>query len=455
VSQSVDIEGYWWPSDDPERKIAGRLVASSSNIVLSLIGSFHKDISEILGSADYPLVYGIGDREFVTLVGCAESAVRLTIPGTLRQTVWAGTAYLGAHLRGFKVTRARVAYPHLTEWAEPPVVARGSPQGGRSVRLQYDPPESLSAAVPEAEIRLEYGSVVSQTQFDDAVIQRPVVFDLQMAPPMRLGEVRRRYLMPLENLLTLATSVPNPVMRLDVWPASDDLVEPTAPSAVRVISQSIVVADTQTRLGPDQVLFHVRDLMPDFAGHISRWLEVSDRLDSVCNLLFSYIRAPAPFSETNFLVVAQAAEVFHRRTFPGDVIDEHEHALRLAEILASTPQKHDAWLVRSLRFSNEKNLEQRLNERLTHVADIVGDIFGPTGSFAKSVTATRHYLTHWAPDRRATASTGIALVELTNRLQLVVEAALLLEVGFDRTTCRKFFASNRRVRHLMEARSSG
>lgn len=263
--------------------------------------------------------------------------------------------------------------------------------------------------------------------------------------------MQRDFLIPLENLLTLAMGLHCPIAKLEIWPAVSALAAPEQPQWIEVVSPTVAaVSDPQRPLNPASLLFRLSDIEPRFQEHLSRWFASVKRYDSACNLLFSHIRAPAPFSETNFLTVAQAAEVYHRRgPFGNEVAPTADHAARIAEILGSASTGLRGWLKQALQFSNEKRLNDRLNELVNEIAVMLpAGFFGPPRTFARRVTDTRHYLTHWAPARKASAADGVEMVELTEKLEVLVQVALLRELGFDVETCRRLLEANQRIGDL-------
>jgi hypothetical protein len=318
----TEIEGVWWRSDRPNNQVAGRLVASRDDVRLSLIGTFHEP-EDLFGTGEYPLVYGLGQGRLVTLQGCIDAQVNVSIPGTVLQTIAAEAAYIGAHLQRFEATRLRVSFMHRPEWTEPPSVSHERIEGAApgALRLEYRPPDAMTATLPQGEIQLVLTSSLKPSSYDDATLERHIFFAIALPEPMALPLIHRHFLIPLENLLTFATGNANGVVSLEIWPSREAGETPSDPRPVDVIYPQVArLPEAPARLGYDRLLFHARDLATDFGGFIGRWLALSEELESVCTLLFSQVRAPAPYSETNFLIVSQAAEVLHRRLLPGFVL---------------------------------------------------------------------------------------------------------------------------------------
>lgn len=156
VSAPRAIEGVWWRADRPQEQLAGRLEITPEEISLRVFGSFAEgglpNMTKVAG--EYPLVYGVGEGLWVTLRGCVESELNVTMPGTLRSTLLAPGAHLGAHLRSFVVTKARVAFGYLADWAEPPAVSldRVGEGSDESFRLTVPAAKRTAAQLDEATI---------------------------------------------------------------------------------------------------------------------------------------------------------------------------------------------------------------------------------------------------------------------------------------------------------------
>ena len=63
---------------------------------------------------------------------------------------------------------------------------------------------------------------------------------------------------------------------------------------------------------------------------------------------------------------------------------------------------------------------------------------------------TRNYLTHWTPELENRAAKGEALVRLMFALRLVLEALLLLEVGFTHDEIERLHNDNFAIRRDLD-----
>jgi hypothetical protein len=81
---------------------------------------------------------------------------------------------------------------------------------------------------------------------------------------------------------------------------------------------------------------------------------------------------------------------------------------------------------------------------------VVGDLFPNASGFAQDVVATRNYFTHWDPAGEGAAASGAALLALTNRLQVMLQVLLMLELGFPPDRCAALVTRSRRIKWMRE-----
>jgi hypothetical protein len=153
-------------------------------------------------------------------------------------------------------------------------------------------------------------------------------------------------------------------------------------------------------------------------------------------------------------VAAQAVELFHRLTAEGEIDPADEHAVRLTAILDAAPPEHKEWLSAALIHSNDKRFRRRVRELVERIEPVVGDLFPDPSDFAQDVVATRNYFTRWDPAGEGAAASGAALIALTDRLQVMLQVLLMLELGFPTDICAEFVARSRRIKWMREQHGS-
>ena len=236
----------------------------------------------------------------------------------------------------------------------------------------------------------------------------------------------REFVWPFQNLLTLCTLEPSDVVELHVVPRG----RRGSRTALHVYYRTSVEAPERDKplLAMDMFLT-ARQLGSALPKLIHGWLAVSDTLRSVLNLHFAVMSGRWMFLESRFLNLVQAAEVFHRYTFPNYVLPKEQHRGRLKAILDHAPHEHRDWLRDALSFSNEP----RLGSRLEAVIQATSSIFGWSSQekeiLMKQARDTRHYLTHYDPGAAAKAARDEKLYWLSEMLLFIVGVSLLRHAG--------------------------
>lgn len=178
---------------------------------------------------------------------------------------------------------------------------------------------------------------------------------------------------------------------------------------------------------------------PLFGDHlatvIERWYQYRRDSFESFSIVSEYVSFAGQLTWTDrLLLLARFVEVHDRRARPGGQIPKPDHRRRVKAVLAGAPVEHRTWLRESLQFSNNVTLRDRLNGAIAKLGPEVLPMFGgaTVDAFAKAVTDTRNYYTHYSSGLADKAVREFALTTLTKRLWLVVRGLLLLEMGLSR-----------------------
>jgi len=166
-------------------------------------------------------------------------------------------------------------------------------------------------------------------------------------------------------------------------------------------SSTVVILYRSTRpkpVYPDQkvmfkpsvtsILFHYSKVSKRFRAILSKWFDISNRLKHVYDLYFGVIYSVDQYDIYRFLMLSTAAEVYHAS------ITGRKNTLfveRIREIYGMFPK---------------------------HVTKILHD--KDIDKSAEDVEETRHYYTHYNPNREPHAAKGDKLFWLTRDLQVVL-----------------------------------
>lgn len=190
---------------------------------------------------------------------------------------------------------------------------------------------------------------------------------------------------------------------------------------------------SQRKILPPQMLFTLRDIKADFSNILKRWFERKELLEPVINLYFGTLYNSNMYLEQRFSSLIQAIESYHRRTKINTEIGTEDHEERVNSILSSVDSKYKEWLKSKLLYSNEPSLRKRLESMVKECSGLINlESSKQKKSFINKVCDTRNYFTHYDESLANRAEKGSELLNICNKLEIIIEFNLLLEIGFNK-----------------------
>jgi ApeA N-terminal domain 1 len=188
-------------------------------------------------------------------------------------------------------------------------------------------------------------------------------------------------------------------------------------------------------LSPRKSLFDYRQLDAGLAPLLTRWFAALQKLKPVFDLYFTGRDLPPQRVNTQFLILAQAAEAYHRRKLGGEYIGDDAYRVGVlphfvAAIPATMKEDFRASLENKLKYLHEFSLRRRIRELCKSLPAVGRLAVQNSEAFAEDVAHTRNYMTHYEEELAALAKTGTDLYNLTEYLLFLVDALLLSELGF-------------------------
>ncbi|CAD0007768.1 ApeA N-terminal domain 1-containing protein [Flavobacterium chungangense] len=192
-----------------------------------------------------------------------------------------------------------------------------------------------------------------------------------------------------------------------------------------------------------QMLFTYDDIKDKFPEIISNWFEKYKILNPTFNLIFYHFYRSEKIIDVFFLNLAQAAESFHYllniKNKQSKILPKAEFERRRNKIKDSLNDDvlYD-WV--NLQLKNDLILEMRLRELVgKYSLPSISQFIGDAEIFIKQVKHSRNYYTHFDPKGEKNALTGSDLVDLYLKLQRVLIASILIEIGFDKQLLDQLF----------------
>jgi len=451
--QESEYKGQWWLPDRPRRKAVGTLrLSGHGSAVLDLVGSFTGNTS-FSEPPERDIILGSCGGKAITLHRCILTKARETIGAVQSQPVYqffATEAYIGVQFRSgadIKFGSVSVVYSNIDEWLNLHVFDIQHEQD-RTI-ITYEEPRPIEIDVTDVGkvsiISGRVGPTMSYVQTEATIKQKTFV---KVEPAKEIPyEDYVPTMYHIRNLLSLGVGQPvHPTEIMGTTKKTKQLIrdKPYYPS-VQIISTRWSMGEVPESLFPYRMRFTFSDVSDRMQLFLNTWFKKAELLDPVYDLYFGILYNQHMFLEQRFLSLIQAIESYHRRFMKNCELSEEEHKTRVAEILGAVAEKHREWLEKDiLPYSNEPSLRRRLKDVLAKCSAIVSLNKGDQRNFVNRVVTTRNYLTHYDASLRAGAARGVDLLQLTQRLKVLVETCLLLELGFEASEVDKLFARGAR-----------
>jgi hypothetical protein len=273
----------------------------------------------------------------------------------------------------------------------------------------------VAGSIPGGNLAL---GVSAETSVDGRLysIEEKVQFTISCEQPASHRELNARFVYPLQNFMTLATDNPNALVEFKV-------TRPDSQDDVEVLGSRVFHDESASDLSPHSMLFSLGDVEGEAVDLISKWIEISHRLNDVCNLYFGVIYKPESFLDTRFMLVCQSLEVYQRKRIPAGEDRRGSLDLVFAEELARLMEEH----------------------RTT-----VGPLFGnKIGQGTSELTTYRDYVIYRDSKVGSESDYGPKMFWLTQKVIFLMKACLLTELGIPSERQLKFFQNNQMYAHLL------
>lgn len=450
-----DSLGYWWTPDEKEARRPGRLTWSADEgVILRLLGSFENDglrFPFARGVVDdhpivYPAIYGelqsdVGAGRNVTLLNATVDGYSGPWPeGAGGDVIRASSgALVGFHLPTSEadgLDRVRFELERLWEWSRHSgFIDRQTIQFGEFT-IDWSIPDPLRATLPDGtaiELHTGFHEIGAQTPAPH--VEEVPYIDVAVTDGASIEELSRRYVKPIRDLVTLA--VEEPVEVIAEYFSSPSTTAGSERQSGRRFAQlarrrSKVTARKHDRdhLLRLDMLFDLRDYPGSWNELVRNWLDLQDSLGPALNVYFAYRTSPSTYVEPRFLSLVQVIEGVDSRISGDRVLARGEHRARVDAIVESAPTELQEWVREKLQGANFKTLDSRIRNTFEPVAAILAELIPNPDGYIKAIKCSRNAYTHVSQGRGEFVLRGGELFWLTERIDWMIKASLLLRLGF-------------------------
>ncbi|TBR12259.1 MAG: hypothetical protein EPO62_00400 [Candidatus Nitrosotenuis sp.] len=438
-NEDFEIDGYWWFPEKPDNKVAGTLYYSSDAMRLELMGTL-TDVKQHLKQFEYPIIHGISTKgQQITLHKCYASSFSMGYPSFATSKYAILQLFIGLHFQkedNIKFNKVYAYLTHFDEWmgvsgffTEPNSIKEND------FHISYSPPKEIKFEIDtKFAISIWFGfnmhtenmGVKEQSIKQNISISIDAKEELQFAQFMNI-------LADIRNFLGLACL--NPIYPLEVKGLTKSNEQKfdtyTVQSPISIYFQQYKMPKQIKELPSMHMLFTYRDISDDIGHYFRRWFENKSILEPIYNLYSEILHSHGMMLDQQFLLLMHAVEAYHRRTSNETEVDTESHEQRISAIISDVPDKYKEWLKIKLQFSNELSLRKRLDSLLNQFPFVLEDFDKESKPFTSKIVDIRNYLAHYSNNARPILEDGHKIFEICQRLKLLLESALLFQLGFD------------------------
>jgi hypothetical protein len=447
VIETREFRGWWWLPGERDDRLPGALVVTKGEAELDLTGHFGHDIisetdTERVPSghlADQPRILGIDSNgKSVTSVGHSSASYSLHSAGVVLSKYARQVTLVGKHFdagQTIAFDEISIQTSDLTAWTQVRAIqtkakTRKHRRGYHvwsDISVRWKPLDDIEIPLSRGErafIRFGMkfqGIDIAGRGSDHAELTQDTDLHLRFTKSQTLEQVFNR-VGDLRNFLSLA--VGRPVAVLSVAGFRDDFADETTKLPIPIEILWGIPHNPDPPEKPreaHEMLFTLPEVSTEISKVMRSWFAKRKRLEPVFNLFFGLLYHPDIYSDVRFLLYAQAVETYGYRRGRKPV--ERNFGDQIRDVLATCP------------IASRK---------------IVG---ADTEAFVKLLTMSRHYYTHYNPNKEKASAHGVGLFVLSHQLRTLIEMALLRELGFTPRATDAILARARRYEQIEHFRA--
>ncbi len=199
-------------------------------------------------------------------------------------------------------------------------------------------------------------------------------------------------------------------------------------------------------------LFTLGQLPISSQAAFDAWFKLHETSSTAMNLYFSTRKTRFDYLNIQFLLLAQAVEVYHRDSSTEKLIPYNVYRKLKEQIVDSLPDEHRSMISEKLARGNDLTLYHRLDRLTALFENFFGD--APIRAMTnRAIVATRNYYTHWGKTADREEIGGRNLWINLKRLDMLMQMNLLKELGYSLAEVERLLEANlefQRHQHLLK-----
>ena len=440
-TETLTFAGYFWLPKHPNERVPGTLmIVDGGKPSLEILGNFDRSSEDRNHSKPFPRIVGhVEGKGLVSLEYCTYKNRNLFGGEIARSTLFVGEAYLGVafdEAEEIRLDRFQFSVEGLEAWHSISGLKSEFHPATNSSVITFQPPApvvlwsgdgftlSLSFGFKGPSIGSRVSSGITQTSYF-------LIKHTELRPLKDYRSIAYKVV----NLMSLALDTIVSIRDVHVrTKATEEASEqPSTEAYAQLFFESIFWSASPPKIDPHDVLFSYGRFAPIAQSAFSAWLSMHETLLPAIGLYFSAQTEKHTFISGRFLALAQALEVYHRRTSPDAKIPD-EDFIRLREILVNaSPETHREFVKEVTNHWNEPALRTRLERLLGRFSKHFGSD-DERATIAGEIVKLRNYYTHFNPRSKAKDVDGKNIWRLCTRMNALFQFCLLSDLGFSPET---------------------
>lgn len=465
--EPIQTRGYFWLPNNPEEKLPGELrISEYGQIELDLMGIFSREnrqggIEYLAGQlTDIDRICGnIYENGYVTLLKCIQTRFQSNLFSSQAlelSSFLATIALVGVDYEQDELTfnRFNFVVEGLDDWLNFDTIRTSVDfevdddiiKSVKSGRADYNFQESPSYTLNDG-IEVQFcAPVLSSAIFP----HRPLsFFSLTSQPYISLTSQEPK---KIDYFIDLADKVRKFIslavdqeIQMQSFTFLDELQGRTVD--VRMYLQMRLAREAEYKPSVQKVLFTYWDVETRFEEIMNCWITQyeSDKAGHALNLYFAGAWRESSLLDTNLTFLAQAIEVLHRETNPDDrPMDQQQFREIKRKIFDLLPADIPPLIKTRIGQVNQPSLRNRAKAMMMPFENWFRDDEA-SDEFARRVSDTRNYFTHYSGELSIGLREGGELFDLYTKLEILLLLHILELVGFDRCQIAQMITESQRL----------
>ena len=472
VLEPIQARGYFWLPQNPEKKLPGELhISDFGQIELNLMGVLDNperdDVENFItifgpNNHEFDRLYGkLLDGKQITLLKCyrAHYNINFNISGRSGYSSFnAEYALVGANLQDGEATFSKLEFSveGLDDWLNFDVFehkAQTETVNGVDRFTGAGAVEYVTRSSPSFNLNNGIKVLFRSPVLCDQSRHPTFSLSLKSQPCILLVSDKpkdiRDFIELADIILKFIALAVDQEVQFQSFILLDDSLGHVVP--VQTFFQTRASRKPEYKPGIQKVLFTLTDIENMFEATMNAWFRLyeQDGTGPALNLYFAAAWKETEFVDTGLLLLSQAIEVLHRKTFPQNKpMDKKVFKKLTKEFLESTPEDIPDLIKDRINLANNPSLRDRVKEMMMPFENWFRDN-EKSEDFAKSVSKTRNYLTHYSSKSRKNDPDINQLMTLHTKLETLLLLHLLKLVGFTEPQISQTIDNSRRLSKML------